>query len=69
MKPTKKDLQNKLYLPLQVNNGKKEYMFDTHGKIKAYKSTSTLEIYAPEHDLVATYRLSSIKQKENINTN
>ena len=61
MKPTKTDLKNQLYIPLKVVNGKKQYMLETHGKIKTYRSIPSLKKYAPEHDLIATYKIASIK--------
>lgn len=66
MKPTKKDIHNKLYYPIKIINGKKEFMFDTHGKIKSYRSTATLKIYAPDYDAIATYTLSGITIKQKL---
>lgn len=63
---TKGKIQNKLYLPIKINNGKREYMFNSHGKIKAYKSISTLIMYSKDCDEIATYILSGIKFKEEI---
>ncbi len=63
MKKTKKDLQNQLYIPIKLINGKKEYMLETHGKIKTYRSIPNLKKYAPDHDLIATYKISSITNK------
>ena len=57
-------LQNQLYLPIKINNGQKEYMFDSHNKIKAYKSKATLKMYAPDYDIIAIYSIASLISKE-----
>ena len=61
MNQTKQNIQNKLYLPLKLNDDKLEYMFTSHGKIKSYKSTEALIRYSPDCDKIATYKLTSIQ--------
>lgn len=64
MKKRRCSFQNKLYLPIKLNNGKQEFMVDSHNKIKAYKSTSTLKMYAPGFDLIAVFSLNKIINKK-----
>ena len=57
---SRKKVQDKLYLPLKVNNGKLEYMFDPRGKMKSYRSEETLKEYSPDCDTIAVYVLKEI---------
>ena len=59
---SRKKVQDRLYLPLKVNNGKLEYMFDPRGKMKSYRSEETLKEYSPDYDEIAIYKLFSIKK-------
>ena len=67
MKKRKCSLQNKLYLPIKLNGDKKEFMVESHNKIKSYKSTQSLLTYTPDCDLIATFTMSSIIDKNKVN--
>lgn len=60
MNQTKQTIQNKLYLPLKLNKSKLEYMFDTHGKRKEYKSIDMLLRYSPDCEKIAVYKIKEI---------
>lgn len=51
------EIENTLYIPIKLNNGKFEYMFDTHGKIKVYKSMKSLKKYTKGYSTIAVYKL------------
>ena len=63
---SRKTVQNKLYLPLKEKNNKLEYMFDARGKLKSYRSETTLLEYSSDCDKIATYKLSNVKDKNDI---
>ena len=58
---SKKTVQDKLYLPLKLNGDKLEYMLDSRGKVKHYRSEETLLEYTPDCDKIAVYKLINIK--------
>ena len=65
---SRKTVQNRLLVPLKLNNNKLEYMFDNRGKLRSYRSEETLLEYSPDCDKIATYKLSGIKDN-NSSTN
>lgn len=64
---SKQTIQDRLYVPLKFDDKNKlGYMYNSHGKLKSYKSTTSLKLYAPGYDKIATYTLSSIKDKKEV---
>lgn len=59
----KEKIDNKIYFPIRITNGKQEYMCDSRGKIKYYRSKEMLNLYSPNCDAVAIYELSKVITK------
>lgn len=59
----KEKIDNKIYYPIRITNGKQEYMHDSRGKIKNYKSIEALKLYCPDYDAIAIYELSKVMTK------
>ena len=59
---SKQTIQDRLYVPLKFDDKNKlGYMYNSHGKLKSYKSTTSLKLYAPGYDKIAIYKLSKIE--------
>lgn len=62
---SKQTIQDRLYVPLKFDDKNKlGYMYNSHGKLKSYKSTTSLKLYAPGYDRIAMYKLSNIQDKD-----
>lgn len=60
---SRKTVQDKIYLPLKLNNDKLEYMFDSRGKLKSYRSEESLLEYSSNCDKIVVYKLHKIYEK------